>query len=38
MNTKEKLVMIKRVLENNIGRKVLITIRRSKEEYVEIKE
>ncbi len=29
--------MIKRVLENNIGRKVLITIRRSKEEYVEIK-
>ena len=37
MNTKEKLIMIKRVLENNIGRKVLITIRRSKEEYVEIK-
>lgn len=37
MNTKEKLVMIKRVLSNNIGRKVLITIRRSKEEYVEIK-
>ncbi|MFT4445192.1 Veg family protein [Parvimonas sp. G1967] len=37
MNTKEKLFMIKRVLSNNIGRKVLITIRRSKEEYVEIK-
>jgi len=37
MNTKEKLAMIKRVLGNNIGKKVLITIRRSKEEYVEIK-
>ena len=37
MNTKEKLVMIRRVLGNNIGRKVLITIKRSKEEYVEIK-
>ena len=37
MNTKEKLVMIKRVLSNNIGRKVFITIRRSKEECVEIK-
>ena len=37
MNTKEKLAMIKRVLRNNIGRKVFITIRRSKEEYVEIK-
>lgn len=37
MDTKEKLVMIRRVLGNNIGRKVLITIKRSKEEYVEIK-
>ena len=37
MDTKEKLVMIRRVLRNNIGRKVLITIKRSKEEYVEIK-
>lgn len=37
MDTKKKLVMIRRVLGNNIGRKVLITIKRSKEEYVEIK-
>ncbi len=37
MDTKEKLVMIRKVLGNNIGRKVLITIKRSKEEYVEIK-
>ena len=31
MNTKEKLAMIKKVLGNNIGRKVSLTIRRSKE-------
>ena len=37
MDTKEKLVKIKRVLSNNIGKKVLITIRRGKEEYVEKK-
>ena len=37
MDTKEKLVMIRKVLGNNIGRKVLISIKRSKEEYVEIK-
>ena len=37
MDTKEKLVKIKRVLSNNIGKKVLITIRRGKEEYVETK-
>ena len=37
MDTKKKLVMIRRVLGNNIGRKVLITIKRSKEEYVEIR-
>lgn len=36
-DTKEKLAMIKKVLGNNIGRKVSLTIRRSKEEYVEIK-
>lgn len=35
MNTKEKLAKIKTVLENNIGRKVLLTIKRGKEEYVE---
>lgn len=37
MDTKEKLVKIKIVLSNNIGKKVLITIRRGKEEYVETK-
>ena len=36
-DTKEKLAMIKKILGNNIGRKVSLTIRRSKEEYVEIK-
>ena len=35
-DTKEKLAMIKKVLGNNIGRKVSLTIRRSKEEYVEV--
>lgn len=35
MNTKEKLAKIKTVLGNNIGRKVLLTIKRGKEEYVE---
>ena len=37
MNTKEKLAMIKKVLKHNIGRKVLLTIKRGREEYVEIK-
>ncbi|MCI5996890.1 MAG: Veg family protein [Peptoniphilaceae bacterium] len=37
MNTKEKLVKIKKVLKSNIGKGVLLTIKRSKEEYIEVK-
>lgn len=35
MNTKEKLLKIKKILENNIGKEVLLTIKRGKQEYVQ---
>ena len=37
MNTKEKLLKIKKILENNVGRKVLLTIRKGKQECVQTK-
>lgn len=35
MNTKEKLSKIKKILENNIGKKVLLTVKKGKQEYVQ---
>ena len=37
MNTKEKLLKIKKILENNVGRKVLLTIKKGKQECVQTK-
>lgn len=36
MNTKEKLSKIKKILENNIGKKVLLTVKKGKQEYVKM--